>query len=406
MFRLSIVRTFLTNQSLTRSYRHTQVLFNSTLSSANHVNNNKISETKITTIEGSSTSNITENVDKLTSIDTEAVKQATTKLKPSETFKWDVTPDPLSSIIPSEVTGPVMPWVAQTFFQKCLFLFNYPLMYSLSYFSGFMPMWASIASTTVLLRIASFPLFVWQHQTAVKISNCQPEIQKARVRLNDAMAYGDEEEMLKCRNKMFRIHKDKGISNMDKFAPNLLQSPFYLGMFLLLRQLTDRYPIESFKTGGIAWFTDLTAPDPFYILPLITAVSLRLTFSSTMGNQTTGVRWFFNIIPIVVFGFVQQFPAGLLLFWSISNTTTLCYTLLMQRKFASRLFNIPEKIEHKSEDLPFSNVGFKSQYQKLIDSATSMRPKTDLRRLDDIEFRKAGSGPLRKTHKVPPSTLN
>lgn len=68
------------------------------------------------------------------------------------------------------------------------------------------------------------------------------------------------------------------------FCELLLQAPVFISFFFALRGMAN-LPIESFKTGGMLWFTDLTVPDPFYILPLITSVSLFCTLE---------VSWLFH----------------------------------------------------------------------------------------------------------------
>lgn len=52
--------------------------------------------------------------------------------------------------------------------------------------------------------------------------------------------------------------------------------PVFLSVFIGLRQMAN-LPVDSMKTGGLYWFTDLTLPDPFYALPLMTMATFLLT---------------------------------------------------------------------------------------------------------------------------------
>ena len=54
-------------------------------------------------------------------------------------------------------------------------------------------------------------------------------------------------------------------------------------------------PVESLKTGGLWWFTDLTACDPFYILPIVTSATLLLTFEVLQFSLITVNIKFFNL---------------------------------------------------------------------------------------------------------------
>ena len=52
--------------------------------------------------------------------------------------------------------------------------------------------------------------------------------------------------------------------------------PFFISFFLGIRGLTN-YPLESMMNGGLLWFPDLTLCDPYYILPIFTAVTMFIT---------------------------------------------------------------------------------------------------------------------------------
>lgn len=55
-----------------------------------------------------------------------------------------------------------------------------------------------------------------------------------------------------------------------------LQLPVFISVFVGIRQMAN-LPVQSMTTGGLAWFTDLTIPDPFYALPLITMATFLVT---------------------------------------------------------------------------------------------------------------------------------
>lgn len=54
------------------------------------------------------------------------------------------------------------------------------------------------------------------------------------------------------------------------------QLPVFLSVFVGIRQMAN-LPVQSMTTGGAAWFTDLTIPDPYYALPLITMATFFIT---------------------------------------------------------------------------------------------------------------------------------
>lgn len=54
------------------------------------------------------------------------------------------------------------------------------------------------------------------------------------------------------------------------------QMPFFISFFLGIRGLAN-YPLESMMNGGVLWFPDLTVADPYYVLPVFTAVTMLIT---------------------------------------------------------------------------------------------------------------------------------
>lgn len=70
-------------------------------------------------------------------------------------------------------------------------------------------------------------------------------------------------------------------------------------------------PVESMKEGGMWWFTDLTVPDPYYLLPIITSLTLAATIE--MGTDSVRVqslgnmRYVLRASPLIMFPFIMNF---------------------------------------------------------------------------------------------------
>lgn len=61
----------------------------------------------------------------------------------------------------------------------------------------------------------------------------------------------------------------------------VFQLPVFLSVFIGVRQMAN-LPVESMKFGGVLWFTDLTIPDPYYALPLLTMGTFLCTLEVKM----------------------------------------------------------------------------------------------------------------------------
>lgn len=84
-------------------------------------------------------------------------------------------------------------------------------------------------------------------------------------------------------------------------------------MFWALKSMSNA-PVESFKNGGLWWFTDLTTFDPYYILPVLTSSTIYLmlrygSLSTVNQNIPPLMKYCRNIIPVVVFLFTMNFSS-------------------------------------------------------------------------------------------------
>jgi membrane protein insertase Oxa1/YidC/SpoIIIJ len=75
-------------------------------------------------------------------------------------------------------------------------------------------------------------------------------------------------------HELMQYRNSSGITFTKMLTP-LIQMPFFLSAFLGVRGMCN-LPVESFQTGGLGWFTDLTIADPYCILPLIATSSILL----------------------------------------------------------------------------------------------------------------------------------
>lgn len=304
--------------------------------------------------------------------------------------------------------GAILSFSQMNFFQILVFPYTYTVMYYLDLMHQFLPWWLAIIATTATARLAFFPLVLKQNIIGIKSANIMPETQKLQVKMNQAMVAGDAYNQALNRTKLQLLYKEHGLTMKDRLIPILFQAPMYASVFLLLRTLTG-VPVEGLSTGGALWFTDLTVPDPYYILPLLTSSSMFMLFEFGLEgavNPSQGMapmgRYLLRAMPFGLFFFIQGFPAATLLFWSTSNLFTLAYAMIFKNQWVKKKLNIPQRIQHNPDDLPLANMTFKGQVKTAIDKGKVKRTSLDVRRLDDIAFKKAGVGPLRKTYKEPP----
>ena len=141
-----------------------------------------------------------------------------------------------------------------------------------------LPWWASIVAATVALRVALFPLAVRMQVNAAKIANINPIAQEMHKRMVAYKNIGNRVAEAQEAAKLMAVYREQGVHPITTlFMMPLVQIPVFISFFLAIKGMA-KLPLESMKTGGIYWFTDLTIPDPTYVLPLAAC----LTFISNI----------------------------------------------------------------------------------------------------------------------------
>jgi YidC/Oxa1 family membrane protein insertase len=138
-----------------------------------------------------------------------------------------------------------------------------------------LPWWASIVVLTVMLRVVLFPLML---KTTRNMSILPYIADKQKVLMEEskeARLSGEVVEMRKATMKLLGLYRQWGYSPFMSFW-GILQIPIFFAMFRTCWRCSN-LPVPGWETGGTAWFTDLTAIDPYFILPTISGVTTAVT---------------------------------------------------------------------------------------------------------------------------------
>ncbi|KAH8664714.1 60Kd inner membrane protein-domain-containing protein [Xylariales sp. PMI_506] len=150
-------------------------------------------------------------------------------------------------------------------------------------YSG-MPWWATIATVAVGLRLLlAYPTLVGtKHAARMAALQRDPQFARANQEMKEIMWNPDADNMakMKARAKVMQMTKAADVSMLKSIVPPLLMVPVGFGMFRILRSMAT-LPVPSLEAGGFLWLMDLSAYDPTYALPLVTAA----LSSFTMGQH-------------------------------------------------------------------------------------------------------------------------
>jgi YidC/Oxa1 family membrane protein insertase len=191
------------------------------------------------------------------------------------------------------------------------------------------PWWLSIAMLTIVVRTLLFPLTVKQVRSMRAMQDLRPEMERIRSQYKDNRQRQQEE--------MMKLYQERNVNPLGGCLPILIQMPIFISIFYLIREfggyrlgdkvVPPRY--ESFHEGGILWFQNLSNPDPLYLLPVISALTMLAATEITSKNVDPQQRWLMRLLPIGITVFLFNFPAGLFVYWITSNLVTLVQNYLI-----------------------------------------------------------------------------
>ena len=182
------------------------------------------------------------------------------------------------------------------------------------------PWWLSIAMFTVVVRTLLFPLTVKQAKSMRAMQDLRPEMERIRAQYRDNRQKQQEELM--------KLYQERKVNPLGGCLPIVVQMPIFIGIFYVIRKFGGipgiREPLyPSFREGGILWFQDLSHMDPYFILPVISALTMLAATEITSKNVDPQQRWLMRLLPIGITVFLWSFPAGLFVYWITSNLVTL-----------------------------------------------------------------------------------
>ena len=164
----------------------------------------------------------------------------------------------------------------------------------------------SIAVTTILIKIVFYWFSEKSFRSMARMRELQPRVQALKER------YGDDRQTL-SRATMELYRKEK-INPLGGCLPVLIQIPVFIAFYYVIIE-----SVELRQAPFILWIHDLSAKDPYYILPILMGLSMlaqqRLSPASPDPTQQK-MMW---VLPMVFTVFFINFPAGLVLYWLINN---------------------------------------------------------------------------------------
>jgi YidC/Oxa1 family membrane protein insertase len=182
-----------------------------------------------------------------------------------------------------------------------------PLFWLLSAIHGLLGNWGwAIIVLTVLIKAAFYPLSAKSYQSMAHMRKMQPRLQALKER------YGDDRQ--KLNQAMMELYKTEKINPLGGCLPIVIQIPVFIALYWVLLE-----SVEMRQAPWILWIKDLSAQDPYYILPIIMGASMFVQQKLNPQPVDPVQQKVFMILPFMFTVFFLFFPAGLVLYWTVNN---------------------------------------------------------------------------------------
>lgn len=176
-----------------------------------------------------------------------------------------------------------------------------------------LPWWAAIAAATVAIRVCMIPLNIKVQRNNARVSNINPDLQRIMNNVSEAKKAGDQLAIAKYSQQAQQLFKDNECHPAKSLLLPLVQAPVMISFFMALRAMAE-LPVPGFLDGGLAWFTDLSVKDPYYILPVLSSAGMLaiLETGSETGAanpQAAGMKNFFRGMTVLMIPFTAWMPS-------------------------------------------------------------------------------------------------
>jgi YidC/Oxa1 family membrane protein insertase len=182
-----------------------------------------------------------------------------------------------------------------------------PLFWVLSAIQKWVGNWGvAIILLTVLIKLIFYPLSAASYRSMAKMRVLAPKLQKLKEQ------YGDDRQRMQ--QAMIEMYKTEKINPLGGCLPILVQIPVFIALYWVLLA-----SVELRNAPFMLWITDLSAIDPYYILPVLMGATMIIQTRLNPVPPDPVQAKVMKIMPVVFSVFFFFFPAGLVLYWLVNN---------------------------------------------------------------------------------------
>jgi len=220
-----------------------------------------------------------------------------------------------------------------------------PLFVWLKWIHGYVPNWGwAIVVQTLIITLALLPLRISSMKSALKMQKIQPQMNAIKEKYKK---YGMRDPRRQEMNtEIGELMKREGVNPVGGCLPLIIQMPFLIAYYRMLGEMID------LRHAHWLWITDLSAKDPWLILPILMVGSMVLTQRMTpQTGMDPAQQRMMNVMMPLMMGFIFfNLAAGLNLYYAESNLIMIAQQAIMNRTSLGReMRELAEKRARKKD---------------------------------------------------------
>ncbi len=204
-----------------------------------------------------------------------------------------------------------------------LWILAEPIFKAMKFIHGFIGNWGwTIIVLTFAIKLLLYPLSAASLKSMAKMRSLQPEL----TRLKEL--HGDDRQ--KMSQELMNLYKKEKVNPAGGCFPMLLQMPVFIALYWVLME-----SVEIRHAPWFFWIQDLSAKDPYFVLPIIMGASMLLMQKLQPMPTDPMQAKVMQIMPIAFTFLFMGFPSGLVLYWTVNNLLSMAQQWFVNRQIAN-----------------------------------------------------------------------
>ncbi|VIO95766.1 60Kd inner membrane protein [Brugia malayi] len=211
-----------------------------------------------------------------------------------------------------------------------------------------LPWWLTVICATISLRLLMIFVPIASHRLMARVQLYKKEIDEFKEKMESAQRNGNFLQTMETQKELKDFLKTKNIKLYRQFVFMSLNGAIFMTQFIAVKKMAD-VAFPGMSTGGLYWFKDLTVPDPYYLLPLVSAITVAAVFKigAETGGTNQGVspqiqKLLTRIGPIMVFACSTKVSSVIALYWCTSNMISVMFSGIFKIPSVRAFLKIPQ----------------------------------------------------------------